>query len=48
MLNGLAHWIKGSVFVWFGMLTLGRWSGAFGAIGWVGHQLLWQCMLKRR
>lgn len=35
MLNGLAHWIKGGVFFWFGVLTLGRWSGVFGNIGWV-------------
>ena len=35
MLNGIAHWIKGAVFVWLGIFTLGRWSGAFGEIGWV-------------
>ncbi|KAK6069610.1 integral membrane protein [Seiridium cupressi] len=32
--TGLAHWIKGSVFVWYGLLTLGRWSGSFGELGW--------------
>ncbi|KAI1862418.1 hypothetical protein JX265_009132 [Neoarthrinium moseri] len=32
--SGLAHWIKGSVFFWYGILTLGRWSGSFGDLGW--------------
>ncbi|KAH8195763.1 hypothetical protein TruAng_010065 [Truncatella angustata] len=32
--TGLAHWIKGSVFVWYGLLTLGRWCGSFGDLGW--------------
>lgn len=32
--SGLAHWIKGSVFFWLGLLTLGRWSGSFGDLGW--------------
>ncbi|OIW26401.1 hypothetical protein CONLIGDRAFT_706645 [Coniochaeta ligniaria NRRL 30616] len=32
--NGLAHWIKGGVFFWYGILTLGRWAGCFGEIGW--------------
>lgn len=34
LLNGLAHWIKGSIFVWYGLLTLGRWMGAFQDYGW--------------
>lgn len=33
--NGLAHWIKGGIFFWYGILTLGRWGGAFVEIGWV-------------
>lgn len=33
--SGLAHWIKGGVFFWIGILTLGRWSGSFGDLGWV-------------
>lgn len=33
--SGLAHWIKGSVFLWHGIFTLGRWSGSFGELGWV-------------
>ncbi|KAH6668607.1 hypothetical protein F5X68DRAFT_176351 [Plectosphaerella plurivora] len=32
--SGLAHWVKGGIFVWLGILTLGRWSGSFGEIGW--------------
>ncbi|KAJ6439962.1 integral membrane protein [Purpureocillium lavendulum] len=32
--SGLAHWIKGGVFFWLGLLTLGRWSGSFGELGW--------------
>ncbi|KAL7790381.1 hypothetical protein V8C37DRAFT_384944 [Trichoderma ceciliae] len=32
--SGLAHWIKGGVFFWMGLLTLGRWSGSFHESGW--------------
>lgn len=32
--SGLAHYIKGGIFVWYGMLTLGRWMGAFTEFGW--------------
>lgn len=32
--SGLAHWIKGGVFFWYGILTLGRWAGCFANIGW--------------
>ncbi|KAF6841547.1 integral membrane protein [Colletotrichum musicola] len=32
--SGLAHWIKGGVFFWLGLLTLGRWTGSFGELGW--------------
>ncbi|OLN87664.1 putative membrane protein C3B8.06 [Colletotrichum chlorophyti] len=32
--SGLAHWIKGGIFFWLGLLTLGRWAGSFGEIGW--------------
>ncbi|KAI0165072.1 hypothetical protein GGR52DRAFT_93485 [Hypoxylon sp. FL1284] len=32
--NGLAHWIKGGIFFWYGIMTLGRWSGSFGELGW--------------
>ncbi|KAK2628863.1 hypothetical protein QTJ16_001966 [Diplocarpon rosae] len=32
--NGLAHWIKGGAFFWYGILTLGRWAGCFAHRGW--------------
>ncbi|KAI5460251.1 hypothetical protein BGZ63DRAFT_386828 [Mariannaea sp. PMI_226] len=32
--SGLAHWIKGGVFFWLGLFTLGRWSGSFAELGW--------------
>ena len=32
--NGLAHWIKGGIFFWYGLLTLGRWLGSFADLGW--------------
>ncbi|TKA27926.1 hypothetical protein B0A50_03991 [Salinomyces thailandicus] len=30
----LAHFIKGGIFFWYGLLTLGRWMGAFSEFGW--------------
>lgn len=35
--SGLAHFIKGSVFFWFGIVSLGRWAGCFAEIGWVSR-----------
>ena len=32
--NGLAHFIKGAIFLWYGVITLGRWMGAFADFGW--------------
>nr|POE48787.1 putative membrane protein c3b8.06 [Quercus suber] len=32
--SGLAHFIKGGIFFWYGLLTLGRWMGAFTEFGW--------------
>ncbi|KAF2399972.1 hypothetical protein EJ06DRAFT_538196 [Trichodelitschia bisporula] len=32
--NGLAHWIKGGIFFWYGLITLGRWMGSFADLGW--------------
>ena len=32
--NGLAHTIKGGIFFWYGLLTLGRWMGCFAEMGW--------------
>ena len=37
--SGLAHWIKGSVFFWYGLLTLGRWAGCFADRGWAWNML---------
>lgn len=34
MFNGLAHFIKGGVFVLYGIITLGRWVGFFAQLGW--------------
>jgi hypothetical protein len=30
----LAHFIKGGIFFWYGLLTLGRWMGCFAEFGW--------------
>ena len=32
--NLLAHFIKGGIFFWYGLLTLGRYLGAFADFGW--------------
>jgi hypothetical protein len=32
--SGLAHYAKGGIFFWYGLLTLGRWTGAFAEFGW--------------
>ncbi|KAJ4348156.1 uncharacterized protein N0V89_009528 [Didymosphaeria variabile] len=32
--NVLAHYIKGGIFFGYGLLTLGRWMGAFADFGW--------------
>ncbi|KAF2685518.1 hypothetical protein K458DRAFT_387482 [Lentithecium fluviatile CBS 122367] len=32
--NVLAHYVKGGVFFGYGLLTLGRWMGAFADFGW--------------
>ncbi|KAL8713959.1 MAG: hypothetical protein Q9220_002105 [cf. Caloplaca sp. 1 TL-2023] len=32
--NGLAHSVKGGIFFWYGLLTLGRWMGCFAEYGW--------------
>lgn len=32
--SGLAHYIKGGMFFWYRMLTLGRYLGAFQEFGW--------------
>ncbi|KAF1946445.1 hypothetical protein EJ02DRAFT_233650 [Clathrospora elynae] len=32
--NVLAHYVKGAIFLLYGLLTLGRWMGAFADFGW--------------
>ncbi|KAL3480645.1 hypothetical protein BJX99DRAFT_219969 [Aspergillus californicus] len=32
--NGLAHFIKGGIFFWYGLLTLGRVMGSWADLGW--------------
>lgn len=32
--NVLAHFVKGGIFFLYGLLTLGRWMGAFADFGW--------------
>ncbi|OQN95861.1 hypothetical protein B0A48_18146 [Cryoendolithus antarcticus] len=34
ILSGMAHYVKGAIFLWYGMLTLGRWMGSFQKYGW--------------
>jgi hypothetical protein len=46
--GGLAHWIKGSVFFWFGLLTLGRWAGSFADLGWAWNARLRTAGAARR
>lgn len=31
--NGMAHFVKGGIFFWYGLLTLGRWLGCFADLG---------------
>lgn len=32
--GGLAHFIKGGIFFWYGLFTFGRWMGCFAEFGW--------------
>jgi hypothetical protein len=32
--NVMAHYVKGAIFLFYGLLTLGRWMGAFADFGW--------------
>jgi hypothetical protein len=41
--TGLAHWIKGGIFFWLGIFTLGRWCGSFGDLGWVSSSQPCRC-----
>jgi hypothetical protein len=38
--NGLAHFIKGGIFFWYGVLTLGRFIGAWADLGWAWNKKL--------
>lgn len=40
--SGAAHFIKGGIFFFYGLLTLGRWMGAFLDLGWA-----WDCSATR-
>ncbi|OQE43413.1 hypothetical protein PENCOP_c003G07405 [Penicillium coprophilum] len=36
--NGLAHFIKGGIFFWYGVLTLGRYIGCWADLGWAWNK----------
>lgn len=36
--NGLAHFIKGGIFFWYGVLTLGRFVGCWADLGWAWNK----------
>ncbi|KAJ5086918.1 hypothetical protein NUU61_008225 [Penicillium alfredii] len=36
--NGLAHFIKGGIFFWYGILTLGRFIGCWADLGWAWNR----------
>ncbi|KAJ5637818.1 hypothetical protein N7490_007697 [Penicillium lividum] len=36
--NGLAHFIKGGIFFWYGILTLGRYMGCWADLGWAWNK----------
>lgn len=36
--NGVAHFIKGGIFFWYGVLTLGRFIGAWADLGWAWNK----------
>ncbi|KAI9685866.1 MAG: hypothetical protein M1822_004144 [Bathelium mastoideum] len=46
--NGLAHFIKGGIFVGYGLLTLGRWMGCFADFGWAWNVKPTREMVGRR
>ncbi|KAI5204809.1 hypothetical protein E4T39_03445 [Aureobasidium subglaciale] len=45
--SGLAHAVKGGIFFWYGILTLGRWMGAFSDFGWAWNVKPRQPMVSR-
>ena len=42
-----AHFFKGGIFFWYGLLTLGRWMGAFSEIGWAWNLRPQQPLVSR-
>ena len=36
--NGLAHFIKGGIFFWYGIITIGRFIGAWADLGWAWNK----------
>lgn len=46
--NVLAHYIKGGIFFGYGILTLGRWMGAFADLGWAWNVKPSKEMVGRR
>ncbi|KAL2849606.1 hypothetical protein BJY01DRAFT_233555 [Aspergillus pseudoustus] len=36
--NGVAHFIKGGIFFWYGIITLGRFTGAWADLGWAWNK----------
>lgn len=36
--NGLAHFIKGAIFFWYGILTFGRYLGCWADLGWAWNK----------
>lgn len=45
--SGLAHFVKGGIFFWYGLLTLGRWMGAFSDFGWAWNVKPQKTMISR-
>jgi len=36
--GGMAHFVKGGIFFWYGLLTFGRWLGCFADFGWAWNR----------
>ncbi|KAF2018484.1 hypothetical protein BU24DRAFT_345009 [Aaosphaeria arxii CBS 175.79] len=46
--NVLAHYVKGAIFFGYGLLTLGRWMGAFADFGWAWNMKPCKDVVGRR
>ncbi|CRG82975.1 putative membrane protein YCR061W [Talaromyces islandicus] len=44
--NGLAHFIKGGIFFWYGILTLSRFIGAWADLGWAWNRKPPACVVS--